>query len=64
MCQTDGLSTVLRACYLCNNLRCNVTSGTEGMRLLNQRTGYHSTILKHVLQVYEATVVRVLDEVV
>ena len=64
MSQRDGLPAVLAARDLGDDLRGDVASGREAVRLLDERAGDDRAVLEHVLEVHEVAVVHVLSVVV
>ena len=64
MRERDGLSAVLVACDLRNDLRCDVAGRRERMRLLDERAGDDRAILQHILKIDEVAVVDSLRVVV
>ena len=64
MRQCKRLSAVLVGSNLCNDLCCNVAGGIEAVRLLNLGTGNDRTVLQHILQIDQITVVLLLCIVV
>ena len=64
MGQRDGLAAVLGRSNLGDDLRRDVASGREAVRLLDQRARDNSAVLEHVLQVHQIAVVHVLGKVI
>ena len=64
MCQRNALSTVLAAGYLRNNLCSNITRCRKAVRLIYKRLTDNSSILKHILQINQITVVHVLCKII
>ena len=64
MGQRNRLATVLGGSNLGDDLRRDVASRREAVRLLNQRTRDNSTVLEHILQVHQVAVMHVLGKVV
>lgn len=64
MGEREGLSAVLIAGYLCDDLCGNVTCGKEAVRLLNQCLADNRAVLEHILQIDQVTVMLTLCVVI
>ena len=64
MRQGKGLSAVLITGYLSYNLGCNVTGCKKAMGLFNHGLTDNSTVLKHILQIDQITVMLLLGEII
>ena len=64
MRQSKGLSAILVAGYLRNDLGGHVAGSKETVRLLDHRLTDHSTILQHILQIDQVAVVLLLCKIV
>ena len=64
MGQRDGLATVLGRGDLGDNLRRDIASCREAVRLLDQRARDNGAVLEHILQVHQVTVMHMLGKVV
>ena len=64
MGQREGLSAVLIAGYLCDDLCGNVTCGKEAVRLLNQCLADNRAVLEHILQIDQVAVMLTLCVVI
>ena len=57
MSQSKGLTAILVAGYLCNDLGGNITCCEKTVWLLDHGLADHSTVLKHILKVDQIAVV-------
>ena len=64
MCQCKGLSSILITCHLCHDLSRNITCGKEAMWFLDQSLADNGSILKHVFQVNQITVMLFLCKII
>ena len=64
MGQRNRLAAVLGGSNLGDDLRRDVASGREAVRLLDQRARDNGAVLEHVLQVHQIAVVHVLGKVI
>ena len=65
MSQRNRLTTVLATCNLSNDLGCDIASSREAMRLLNHGVANNGSVLQHIFQVHQITVVQsILTEIV
>ncbi len=64
MGEREGLSAVLIAGYLCDDLCGHVTCGKEAVRLFDHGLTDHSSVLKHILKIDQVTVMLFLCEIV
>ena len=62
--QKNSRPAVLVGSDLCNNLRCNIASRREGMRLFDKGTRNDGSVLEHVLQIDQIAVVHMLRKIV
>ena len=62
--QRNRLTAVLGRGDLGDNLRRDIASSREAVRLLDQRARDNGAVLEHILQVHQVTVMHVLGEVV
>ena len=64
MSQCNRLTTILIACNLCHNLCADIASCCKTMRFFNQCIIYNSSILQHIFQIPQVTVVHVLCKII
>ncbi len=64
VCQCKGLTAVLVAGNLRNDLSCHITRCKEAVRLLDQRLADHSPVLQHILQIDQVTVMFLLSKII
>ena len=60
MGQADGLAAILVAGHLCHDLGGNVAGGGKAVGLLDEGAGDDGTVLQHILQIHQVTVVHML----
>ena len=64
MCEADGLAAVLVAGHLGYDLGGNIAGSGKAMGTLNEGAGDDSTVLQHILQVHQVTVVHMLGVII
>ena len=64
MSQADALPAVLVAGHLGNDLGGNIAGSGKAVGLFNPGLADHGSVLQHILQVYQVTVVHVLGKVI
>ena len=64
MRQGDRLSAVLIAGNLCNRLGCDIAGRRKTLRTLDHCLTDHRSILQHVLQIDQGTVIHMLGKVI
>ncbi len=62
--QGNALTAILRTCNLCNNLCGNITCGRKAVGLLDHCFADNSTVLQHILQIYQTAVMHVLRKII
>ena len=64
MRQGNGLAAVLARRYLRDDLRCDVASGGEAVRLFNECSSNDRSVLEHILQIHQVAVMNGLGRII